>query len=136
MGARLQSRLDQKNKAVLYRITLAQFAVTMLLALLLYALSGMQAAYSALLAGSISTCATFFTGVKFFFTTARSPRERLARVYTAELLKILFLAVAFSASIMLARVHFPAFIGAYLATVAVYWLAMVWPVFGVQIKTN
>jgi len=134
--ARLQSRLDQKNKAVLYRITLAQFAVTMLLALLLYALSGIQAAYSALLAGSISTCATFFAGVKFFFTTARSPQERLATVYTAELLKILFLAVAFGACIMLARVRFLAFIGAYLATVAVYWLAMVWPAFGVQIKTN
>ena len=131
---RLQSRIANKNKAVVFRITIAQFAVTLLITLLLYVLAGFQAAYSAFIAGMISTLTTIYTGGKFFFGPARPARDRLASIYMAELIKVLLVAVAFCASFILLDVHFLAFIGAYLATVAVYWMAMVWPAFGVQIK--
>ena len=132
----MQSRIDKKNKAVVYRITIAQFAVTLLITLVLYVLVGLQAAYSALLAGMISTLTTIYVGGRFFFGPARPVRDRLASIYLAELIKVVFVAVVFCASFLLLKVHFLAFTGAYLATVAVYWLAMVWPVFGVQIKTD
>ena len=131
----LQTRKHEKNKAVVYRITIAQFAVTLLITLLLFALVSFRAAYSALLAGLISTLTTIYVGRKFFFGQVGSARQRLAAIYLAELIKILFVTVAFCASFMLIDVQFVAFIGAYLATVLVYWLAMVWPAFGVQVKT-
>jgi F0F1-type ATP synthase assembly protein I len=131
----LQSQLANKNKAVVYRITIAQFAVTLLITVILFIVAGLQAAYSALLAGLISTLSTIFVGGRFFFsTTASTARDRLASIYIAELLKIVFVVIAFCAGFLLLDIHFPAFIGAYLATVIVYWLAMIWPVFGVQIK--
>ena len=132
---RLPSQIDKKNKAVVYRITFVQFAVTLLITLLLYALVGWQPAYSGLLAGMISTFTTIYTGGKFFFGPARSARDRLLSIYMAELIKIVFVAVAFCASFLLLKLNFLAFIGVYLATVTVYWLAMIWPVFGVQVKT-
>lgn len=132
---RLQSQLDKKNKAVVYRITIAQFAVTLLISLVLYVLFDFRVAYSGLLAGMISTFTTIYIGGRFFFGPARSARDRLASIYMAELIKVIFVVVAFCASFLLLKVHFLAFIGVYLVTVAVYWLALVWPVFGVQIKT-
>ncbi|MBF8269134.1 MAG: hypothetical protein HW386_843 [Gammaproteobacteria bacterium] len=132
----MQSQIDKKNKAVVLRITIAQFAVTLLITLVLYVLVDFQAAYSGFLAGMISTLATLYIGSRFFFSPVRrAARDRLASIYMAELIKIVFVVVAFCASFLLLKVHFLAFIGAYLATVAVYWLAMIWPAFGVQIKT-
>lgn len=131
----LQSLKDKKNKAVVYRIAIAQLAVTLLITLALFVLIGYKAAYSALLAGLISTVTTVYIGRKFFFGCAASARDRLATIYIAELIKILFVTAAFCASFMLFDVQILSFICTYLATVFVYWLAMVWPVFGVQVKT-
>ena len=131
---RLQSRIANKNKAVVFRITIAQFAITLVVTLFLYVLVGFQAAYSALIAGMISTLTTLYIGGRFFFGPDRPAGDRLAAIYMAELIKVLLVAVAFCASFILLDVHFLAFIGAYLATVAVYWMAMVWPAFRVQIK--
>ena len=131
----LQSLKDKKNKAVVYRIAIAQIVVTLLVILVLFALVGFKAAYSALLAGLISTFSTIYVGRKFFFGTARSVQDRLATIYIAELIKLLFISVAFCASFLLFDVQFLSFICTYMATLFVYWLAMVWPVFGVQVKT-
>lgn len=126
---------NEKNKAVVYRISIAQLAVTLFITLVLFALVGFRAAYSALIAGLISTFSTVYVGRKFFFGVAKPVRDRLAAVYTAELIKILFITAAFCASFLLLEVQFLSFICTYMATVFVYWLAMVWPVFGVQVKT-
>lgn len=131
----LQSLKYKKNKAVVYRITIAQFAVTLFITLVLLALVDFKAAYSALLAGLISTFTTIYMGRKFFFGAAGSTRERLASIYMAELIKILFITVAFFASVLVFDVQFLAFVCTYIATLFVYLLAMVWPIFGVQIKT-
>ena len=131
----LQSLINKKNKAVVFRITIAQITVTLLISLVLFVLVGYKAAYSALIAGIISTLSTVYVGRKFFFGAARSGRDRLATIYVAELIKILFVTAAFCASFLLFKVQFLAFICTYMATVFVYWLAMVWPVFGVQVKT-
>jgi len=130
----LQSRKYKKNKAVVYRIAIAQLAVTVFITLVLFVLIGFKAAYSALLAGLISTVTTVYIGRKFFFGGSEPVRERLAAIYIAELIKILFVTVAFCASFLLFDVQFLSFICTYMATVFVYWLAMVWPVFGVQVK--
>lgn len=133
---RLQSHKDKKNRAVVFRITIAQIAVSLLITLILFVLVSYRAAYSALLAGIISTFATIYTGRKFFFGRAGSAREKLASMYLAEVIKIVFLAIAFSASFMFIDIHFLSFICTYLGTLAVYWMAMIWPVFGVQVKQN
>lgn len=132
--SQLHSQIDKKNRAVVFRITIAQFAVSLLITLVLLVLVSFEAAYSALLAGIISTFATIYVGGKFLFGKARTARERLASLYVAELIKILFVATAFCVIFIFINVHFLSFIGAYLATILVYWLAMVWPVFGVQVK--
>ena len=131
----MQSQKIKKNKAVVYRIVIAQSAVTLFITLVLFGLVGFRAAYSALLAGCISTLSTVYVGRKLFFGAARPARDRLATVYTAELIKILFITAAICASFLLFEVQILAFICTYMATVLVYWLAMVWPVFGVQVKT-
>ena len=131
----MQSLKYKKNKAVVFRIAIAQIAVTLLITLVLFVLVGYKAAYSASIAGIISTLSTVYVGRKFFFGAARSARDRLATIYVAELIKILFVSAAICASFLLLDVQFLAFICTYLATVFVYWLAMVWPAFGVQIKT-
>lgn len=136
MEAQLQSQLVKKNKAVVIRIAIAQLTVSVLVALLLLVLVSVEAAYSALLAGMISTLATLYTGKRFFSSKAISAQERIMALYVAEFVKLAFVTATFCASFVLIDIHFPAFVGAYLLTLVVYWLAMVWPVFGVQLKTN
>jgi F0F1-type ATP synthase assembly protein I len=131
----LQSQLIKKNQAVVYRITIAQTALTAVITLSLYLVVGSRAAYSALIAGGISTFTTLYVGARIFFGAERSVRDRLASIYLAELVKLVFVAIAFIAAIKWMDVHFVPFVGTYLATVAVYWLALIWPVFGVQVKT-
>ena len=135
MQAQLQNKLDKKNKAVVIRIAIAQFIVSVLVAMLLLVLVGYKAAFSAILAGVISTVATIYTGKRFLSGKVSDARQRLADLYVAEFLKLVLVAAAFCVSFVLFDVHFPAFIGTYLATLGVYGLAMVWPVFGVQLKT-
>lgn len=130
----MQSQIDKKNRAVVFRITIAQIAVSLLITLVLFVLVSFQTAYSALLAGIISTFATIYVGGKFLFGKGRSARERLASLYLAEVIKLLFVTIAFCVVFIFIDVHFLSFISTYLATILVYWLAMVWPVFGVQIK--
>ena len=136
MEAQLQSHFDKKNKAIVTRVVLAQLAVSAIASLILLALLDSRAAVSALLGGIISTLASFYTGRRFFTGGAATAQQRLAAMYTAEVLKLVFVAAAFCLSFMLMDVYFPAFIGAYLLTLVVYWLAMVWPVFGVHVKTH
>ena len=136
MEAQLQSHFDKKNKAIVTRVVLAQLAVSAIASLILLALLDSRAAVSALLGGIISTLASFYTGRRFFTSRSATAQQRLTAMYTAEVLKLVFVTAAFCLSFMLLDVYFPAFIGAYLLTLVVYWLAMVWPVFGVHVKTH
>ena len=131
----LPNLADEKNKTVLYRIAIAQFAVSLVVTLILWVLFGFRSAYSAFLAGFISTLATLYVGWKFFCGMDRPGRERLASMYITELIKLVFLAAAFCISFIFLDVHFLSFIGAYTATVFIYWLAMIWPVFGARVRT-
>ena len=133
-ASQLQSQLHKKNRTVVFRITIAQLAVSLLIALVLLFLVDFKAASSAVLAGLISIFGTIYTGRKFFFGKAGTARERVASIYLSEFIKILFIAVAICTVFLFMEVHFLSFIGTYLATIMVYGLAMVLPGFGVQVK--
>jgi len=71
---------------------------------------------------------------KIFYGKSRSAQERVASIFLAEFLKVLFVAAAICAVFIWIEIHFFSFVGTYLATVLVYGMAMVMPVFGVHVK--
>lgn len=131
----MHDQKQKKNRTIVFRITIAQFCVALLIALILLIELSIEAAYSALLAGIISTLTTLYVGRKILFGNAATPRERVVSLYTAQTIKILFVTVAFCAVFIFFNVHFLSFISAYVATILVYGVAMISPVFGVQVKS-
>ncbi len=127
----MQDQTDNlKNKAAAFRIAIAQFVISFLIALLLLLILGVEAAYSAMLGGTISTVATMYMGQRIFSSSYETANQAVTNLYVTETLKILFVTALFCVVFILLDVHFIAFVFTYLATILVYWLALMWPVFG------
>lgn len=108
------------------RILLGQALITLLIALVALFVSGVQAGWSAALGGGIGTGATLFMASRALTGSADDDgRTMLRRFYRAEVLKIgltVFMFVVAFRSLPLAPVWM---LGAYAATYAAYWTAMI-----------
>jgi ATP synthase protein I len=106
-------------------VVLGQVAVTVVAAIICFAVWGRTAGISALLGGAISTVASVALAVIAFSSPAGAPAERIARMfYVGEGVKLALTVVMFIVVFLTMKVSFAALFGAYIATLFVYWLAL------------
>ena len=107
------------------QVVLGQLGMTLLIAALCLLLWGSRPAYSALLGGGISATASLSMAVSFFrHGSGADPQKILRGVYAGEFAKLLLTALLFIVVIALFEVSVLALFGAYVATILVYWVAL------------
>ena len=113
------------NNAVPNRIALIQAVLALCAGAVLLPVLGAVAAYSAVLAGSISALSTWYSGRKVFSSRARSTEQFVRNVYLAYFMKLLLVIALFCIVFASLPVNFPVFVVTYAATLAVYGWALV-----------
>jgi ATP synthase protein I len=106
-------------------VVLGQVVVTVLAALLCFAVWGRIAGLSALAGGGISAVASAVLALFAFGSPAGAGAERVARAfYVGEGLKLAVTVAGFVTVFLTLKVSFAALFGAYIATLFVYWIAL------------
>ena len=106
-------------------VVLGQVVITVLAALLCFALWGRTPGLSALVGGGISVVASAALAVIGFGAPAGAAAERIARMfYVGEAVKLGVTVTLFVVVFLTMKVSFPALFGAYIATLFVYWIAL------------
>ena len=106
-------------------VVLGQVVVTVVAALLCFAVWGRIAGLSALVGGGISASASAALALFGFGAPAGAPAERVARMfYVGEAAKLGVTVTLFVAVFLTMKVSFAALFGAYIATLFVYWIAL------------
>jgi ATP synthase protein I len=106
-------------------VVLGQVVVTVVAAILCFAVWGRVAGLSALAGGAISVIASAALALIGFAPRAGSQPERVARAfYVGEGVKLAITVVLFVAVFVTLKVSFPALFGTYIATLFVYWIAL------------
>ena len=113
------------NNAVPNRIALIQTGLALCAGAVLFPALGVVAAYSAVLAGSISALSTWYSGRKVFSSRAKSTEQFVRNVYLAYFMKLLLVIALFCIVFSLLPVNFPVFVITYAVTLAVYGWALV-----------
>ena len=113
------------NNAVPNRIALIQAVLALGAGAVLLPVLGAVAAYSAVLAGSISALSTWYSGRKVFNSRARSTEQFVRNLYLAYFMKLLLVIALFCIVFASVPVNFPVFVVTYAATLAVYGWALV-----------
>ena len=113
------------NNAVPNRIALIQAVLALGAGAVLLPVLGAVAAYSAVLAGSISALSTWYSGRKVFSSRARSTEQFVRNLYLAYFMKLLLVIALFCIVFVSLPVNFPVFVVTYAATLAVYGWALV-----------
>ncbi len=102
-----------------------QAAVTLIVALLSWAVADSRAALSAALGGGISTVASLAMAVlSFRGTAAADPQHAMRALYAGEAAKVAVVVVLFVAVLKTTRVGALPMLGAYIATFSVVWIAL------------
>ena len=108
------------------RILLGQALITLLIAVVAYFADGVQAGWSAALGGGIGTGATFFMALRAGIGSAEDDGPAmLRRFYRAEMLKIGLTVFMFVVAFRFLPIAPLWMLGAYAATYAAYWSAMI-----------
>jgi len=106
-------------------VVLGQAAVTLLCALLSWAIADSRAAVSALLGGGISSVASLAMAfVAFGKQPVMDPRRALSAFLVGEAAKVAVVIVLFVVVLKTMRVVPLAMLGAYVATFAVFWVVL------------
>ena len=107
-------------------VVAGQIAVAYVSAIGLAVLAGYHYAYSALVGAGIGILPTYYMALRMFRTSRRalSPEQALRNIYLGEGLKVLFTLALFVLAILKLTVNLPVVAGAYIATVAVNWVAV------------
>ena len=106
-------------------VVLGQVVVTVVAALLCFAVWGRIAGLSALVGGGISAVASAALAIFGFGAPASAPAERVARMfYVGEAAKLGVTVTLFVVVFLTMKVSFAALFGAYIATLFVYWIAL------------
>ena len=106
-------------------VVLGQVVVTVVVALLCFAVWGRLVGLSALVGGGISTIASAALALFGFGAAAGAPAERVARMfYVGEAAKLGVTVTLFVVVFLTMKVSFAALFGAYIATLFVYWIAL------------
>jgi len=106
-------------------VVLGQVAVTVVAAVICFAVWGRVAGLSALVGGAISALASLVLVLIGFGSPAGAPAERVARAfYVGEGVKLAFTVAAFIVVFLTLKVSFAALFATYIATLFVYWIAL------------
>ena len=106
-------------------VVLGQVVVTVVAAILCFAVWGRVPGLSALVGGGISTVASAVLALIGFSSRAGSAPEGIARkFYVGEATKLAVTVALFVAVFLSMKVSFPALFGTYIATLFVYWIAL------------
>jgi len=106
-------------------VVLGQATVTLLCALVSWAIADSRAAVSALLGGGISSVASLAMAlVAFRKEAAMSPQRALSAFFTGEAAKVAVVIVLFVVVLKTMKVVPPAMLGSYIATFAVFWVVL------------
>lgn len=107
------------------RITLIQLLVTLAIAAASLILSTVQAAWSALIGGGVSTLVSFYFASKVFSVRLGSPAAKIAQAFfVGETVKLLLTVMLLSAAFLWLPVAPLPLLLAYIATLLAYWLAL------------
>ena len=116
---------SQYNNAIPNRIALIQAVLALCAGAVLLPALGAVAAYSAVIAGSISALSTWYSGRKVFSSRVKSTQQFVRNVCLAYFMKILLVIALFCIVFASVPVNFPVFVITYAATLAVYGWALV-----------
>ena len=106
-------------------VVLGQVVITVVAALLCFAVWGRTAGLSALVGGGISVVASAALAIIGFGAPAGATAERVARMfYVGEGVKLGVTVTLFVVVFLTMQVSFGALFGAYIATLFVYWIAL------------
>jgi ATP synthase protein I len=106
-------------------VVLGQVVITVVAALICFAVWGRIAGLSALVGGGISVVASAALAIFGFGAPAGATAERVARMfYVGEAVKLGVTVTLFVVVFLTMRVSFAALFGAYIATLFVYWIAL------------
>lgn len=106
-------------------VVLGQVAITVVAAVICFAVWGRVAGISALVGGCISAVASVALALIAFSSPADAPAQRIARMfYVGEGVKLALTVVMFIVVFLTMKVSFAALFGAYIATLFVYWIAL------------
>ena len=104
-------------------VVLGQATVTLLCALVSWAIADSRAAVSALLGGGISSVASLVMAlVAFHKEASMSPQRALSAFFTGEAAKVAVVIVLFVVVLKTLKVVPLAMLGSYIATFAVFWV--------------
>ena len=107
------------------RVVLGQAGVTVIAALIAWALDGGRAGLSALVGGAIATAGSLTMAVLVMGgTLAGNPQRALSAFYVGEALKLVLVVVLFVIVLKVMRVAPLAMFAAFAATFLVYWIAL------------
>jgi ATP synthase protein I len=118
--------IDVPNaRRLAFGVVLGQAAVTVIAALLSWAIGGRLAAVSALIGGGISTAASLaMAALSFGGSAATDPQRAIRAFYVGEAVKLALVVVLFVVVLKLMKVAPLAFFAAFMATFFVYWIAL------------
>ena len=106
-------------------VVLGQVVVTVVAAILCFAVWGRVCGLSALMGGGISVISSAMLVLIGFSAAAGAAPETVARrFYIGEGLKLAVTVALFVAVFLSMKVSFPALFGTYIATLFVYWIAL------------
>lgn len=113
------------NKAIAYKIVLAQLGMALVLAAVCLAVWGRSTAVAALAGGMIGVTTSLFVALRVFGNGAvRSAQQVLQRFYSAEALKFALTIGLFALGIGTLKLDALSLLGGYGLTLVVYWLAL------------
>ena len=117
--------LPQARRLAL-RVVLGQAGVTVIVALLAWALAGRIAGVSGLLGGGIATLGSLaMVGVVFGGTGTAGAQRALGRFYVGEAVKLAVVVVLFVVVLKMVKVAPLALFAGFAVTFLVYWIALV-----------
>ena len=112
-------------RRVAYSVVLWQGAVTIVVALVSYAIAGRLAALSALIGGGISTLASLaMAALAFRESAGASPQHAVRAFFVGEAVKVAVVVVLFVVVLRNVKVSPLAMFAAYMATFLVFWVAL------------
>jgi ATP synthase protein I len=115
----------QAARRAAFGIVLGQFAASLLVAGLIAIIFGAGTGYSALLGGVIGVVSSLYMAVAFFRQGEGADAGKILRgVYRGEAVKIALTAGLMIVAIVGLRAEFLPLFGGYMATIVVYWAAL------------
>lgn len=116
------------HKRTAYKIVVAQLSVSLAIAGLLLTFAGARSAYSALVGGMVGVIPGFYLAVRVFNLPPDTPAVGvLQAIYFGETVKILLTVALMVIAMLLLDINLLIAFLAYLATVSVYWFALLFP---------